>query len=527
MIPPMDHDPRPAPPYPNPPIGPGAPPLVASMVTLGPPPVTPRGNPVVPPDPGTPRSRNLAFIAAVLIAGLTILWQNIGHDRQQDLIGAPPAPPPPAQAADKPAPAGMAEPMARIFLRLAPILRNQPGPSKRDFIEQVAAMATEPADRVRVAILAGEYLGPEAALERTAAVRNDRAAQSDDPEAPDPIAAELDAVDIIYTDGPHALDPAVRDQFAVRYGKIGAYALSRGEPEAEREAIIGGPWPVIMLALGFLALAGGTGLIGTCVLVWGIVWYANPRTRMRCPRPLPGGSVMLETYALFVGCFAALVIGSSLVQAHAPSAVAEAAGALQLPLQWFLMLTVLWPLVRGMDPRRWRHAVGLTRGDGVAREIGCGVLAYLACVPLYFLGVVITLVLVALWEMINPGPTDAPVPNKPIVELVGTGNLWIIVLVFALATVWAPITEELIFRGALFRHFRARTHWAPAALLSACLFAYMHSYGPLMVAPLILLGFMFAFMREWRGSIIAPMTAHFLHNFTLITLMIIAFQIIG
>jgi membrane protease YdiL (CAAX protease family) len=29
---------------------------------------------------------------------------------------------------------------------------------------------------------------------------------------------------------------------------------------------------------------------------------------------------------------------------------------------------------------------------------------------------------------------------------------------------------------------------------------------------------MFAFMREWRGSIIAPMTAHFLHNFTMLTI---------
>ena len=47
-----------------------------------------------------------------------------------------------------------------------------------------------------------------------------------------------------------------------------------------------------------------------------------------------------------------------------------------------------------------------------------------------------------------------------------------------------------------------------------------------MVAPLISLGFMFAFMREWRGSLIAPITAHFIHNFSLITFMIIFVQLI-
>ena len=68
---------------------------------------------------------------------------------------------------------------------------------------------------------------------------------------------------------------------------------------------------------------------------------------------------------------------------------------------------------------------------------------------------------------------------------------------------------------------RGRLHWALAAFFTAVLFAYMHSYGPLMVAPLIALGFMFAFMRQWRGSLIAPITAHFIHNASLVGFMIV------
>jgi membrane protease YdiL (CAAX protease family) len=38
-----------------------------------------------------------------------------------------------------------------------------------------------------------------------------------------------------------------------------------------------------------------------------------------------------------------------------------------------------------------------------------------------------------------------------------------------------------------------------------------------MLLPVITLGAMFAFMREWRGSIIGPMVAHGMHNAFIIT----------
>jgi membrane protease YdiL (CAAX protease family) len=44
---------------------------------------------------------------------------------------------------------------------------------------------------------------------------------------------------------------------------------------------------------------------------------------------------------------------------------------------------------------------------------------------------------------------------------------------------------------------------------------------------LIALGFNFSMMREWRGSLIAPMTAHLLHNGTLLTLVILLFKAVS
>tara|TARA_R110000782_G_scaffold19101_7_gene52029 strand:- start:2724 stop:4262 length:1539 start_codon:yes stop_codon:yes gene_type:complete len=503
---------------------------------------TPRGNPIVGPDPGTPGSRSLALLLAVVLAGVAILWQNLGHERQQALVNAPPPPPPTAQAADEPAPGGMADPMAKAFLRVRGIMAQDPN-AGATLVESLEDLRASDADRVRIGVVAAEYLSDDDRAAWFAEQREALAEEvADEIGTPDDagvavgladrtmVGAELDAVEAIYTNGPDTLDLAMRDQLAARYGDIGAFALSKGRPDAEREAIIGGPWPLVFFGLGILCVVGFGLLAGTGVLVWGMIWYFDRRTAMKCPRPEPGGSVMLETYALFVGAFALMAIGATVVEAHASDATMAWFGFAQLGLQWMLMLLVLWPLARGMSMYNWRQAVGLTRGEGVLREMGCGVLVYLAGIPLYIGGVVMTVVLMTAWNWLRRKMGmggDPAAPSNPIVDLVGSADPLLLVLIFLLATVWAPITEELIFRGALYRHFRARTGWLMAALGTAALFAFLHSYGPLMVTPLIVLGTVFAFMREWRGSIIAPMTAHFLHNFTMLVAMVIGLSILG
>lgn len=547
----MDHDPSPMRDPRSQSDGAGAPPLVVSMITDTRPRRTRRGNPVVGPDPGTPGSRRLALLAAVVLAGIAIVWQNLGHDRQQRLIQAPPPGAPAAQAADEPAPGGMTDILARAMLRVRGVLANQPESEKQELVRMVADTESTDADGVRTAIFAAEYLGPDAALERIAEQRADLLAR-ETPPPPDPddgdgeeveplseadradiglIRAELDAVETIYTEGPGALTDDQREQLKTRYGELGAFALTHGEAESRRNDIIGGPWPLLLFGLGVAALVGFGFLAGLGLLVWGMVWFAGRRRAMAMPVPEPGGSVMLEVYALFVGLFAVLAIGSAVAEAHAGEAAMAFVGLFQLGAQWALLLLVLWPLLRGMPVSLWRQALGLHRGRGVGRELGWGLLAYLAFIPVYFAGVAFTVLVMALWNLfrtrvLGVGGEPEP-PSNPIVDLVGSGDPFVLVLVFLLATVWAPLAEELVFRGALFRHLRARMHWVAAGLVTALLFAYLHSYGPLMVAPLVVLGFAFAFMREWRGSIIAPMFAHFLHNFTMLVILITAFSIMG
>ena len=120
---------------------------------------------------------------------------------------------------------------------------------------------------------------------------------------------------------------------------------------------------------------------------------------------------------------------------------------------------------------------------------------------------------------------EAPVPNNPMIDIISSGNALFIVGFLSLAVIWAPLVEETVFRGALFRHMSSSLGVVIAALFSATLFAGMHGYGILFLPPLISLGATFAFIRAWRGSILGCMAAHALHNGFIMIMMILVFSL--
>ena len=48
----------------------------------------------------------------------------------------------------------------------------------------------------------------------------------------------------------------------------------------------------------------------------------------------------------------------------------------------------------------------------------------------------------------------------------------------------------------------------------------MHGYELVLLGPVIALGFTFAFMREWRGSLGGAIVIHVLHNASVLALLI-------
>lgn len=78
--------------------------------------------------------------------------------------------------------------------------------------------------------------------------------------------------------------------------------------------------------------------------------------------------------------------------------------------------------------------------------------------------------------------------------------------------VFAPIFEELAFRGLLYAILRRRFQFMPAAFISASLFAIAHGYGLIGFISVLWSGFLWAWMYEKTGSLLPGMIAHALNN---------------
>jgi uncharacterized protein len=77
-----------------------------------------------------------------------------------------------------------------------------------------------------------------------------------------------------------------------------------------------------------------------------------------------------------------------------------------------------------------------------------------------------------------------------------------------IAGVLAPLTEELVFRGLLYRAWEARWGWVSATLASSAIFAAYHAnFLPAFVA-----GIVYVCLYRRTGSIWAPIAVHSVYN---------------
>jgi hypothetical protein len=104
-------------------------------------------------------------------------------------------------------------------------------------------------------------------------------------------------------------------------------------------------------------------------------------------------------------------------------------------------------------------------------------------------------------------------------------------MIFVLAVIIAPIIEETVFRGMLYRHLREATaRWGLAlsvlasALWSSLLFGAIHPQGWPVIPALASLAVAFCLAREWRGSLIPGMVAHGISNGIVLGLGLVVFR---
>ena len=120
--------------------------------------------------------------------------------------------------------------------------------------------------------------------------------------------------------------------------------------------------------------------------------------------------------------------------------------------------------------------------------------------------------------------------NQQLFELLLSNNLIIMAIQ---AVILAPIVEELLFRGVIFRSLR-KYGLLIAHIVSALLFGFLHIYSALLngdmtqliqMIPYVAMGFVFSYSYEKRGNIGSAILLHMLNNLIAVALSIITAKI--
>jgi membrane protease YdiL (CAAX protease family) len=97
----------------------------------------------------------------------------------------------------------------------------------------------------------------------------------------------------------------------------------------------------------------------------------------------------------------------------------------------------------------------------------------------------------------------------------GDSGLWGLVFALVSACLLAPLAEEILYRGVLFRSLWNRIGVLPAAVLSAAVFAVLHFYGGYGLLSVGIFGFACALLYAGTGSLTTVIALHGLYNFSI------------
>jgi len=211
----------------------------------------------------------------------------------------------------------------------------------------------------------------------------------------------------------------------------------------------------------------------------------------------------LEIFALYMIGMVALPFLASMFGNSENILLFNALGILALGV------VILWPVFFKVPFKSVRETLGLRLGS--FRRC----LADILLSPFIYLGAitVLFLVLIIYAAIIQTMGVDISQGAHPIVPvLLSSQSDSKLFLVFFLAVFVAPLIEEIMFRGALYAWLRSRGGVVFSMLTSAVIFAVVHPQGVIGIVPLTMIGLLLAWVREWRGTLVAPMVTHACFN---------------
>jgi hypothetical protein len=257
--------------------------------------------------------------------------------------------------------------------------------------------------------------------------------------------------------------------------------------------------PVMTLA----ALGLGPALVGLFVLMF-------TRRFVRPHAPLGGRVPLVPGWIAFV----AGQLGFGLVGSLVALVIHGLTGVSVLVASVPIVIAALW-------------SAGYVQGAPLAAALGAagerlGVTGSWRSAPIAIAAGVCTLPLIALGPLVfaSLAGDSSSIWSNPYFDVVLEGGLPAWRKMALEAGVWAPIFEEIAFRGVLFAALRSRLPFAQAALATSLAFAVAHPYdlvGALVVAWISLV---MCWLYERTGSLVACMAAHSAYNLFQLSLML-------
>jgi membrane protease YdiL (CAAX protease family) len=436
-------------------LSPMIPPPVPPSLPLVPVPPEP-ALPVLKPIPGERIGRWLATIVILLIAAMQII--SVFRGGKSDAV------------AEGPTKVSAQEVIAgKIVLAKNVLGKLAPTPVPQDELEQLAKSAQTPQEKFRLQLL--------------------RWQASEQPISLNELPAELPATDRQVLQAWLAGQTPIKEDLELFEDTHGWYAkLVRTLPPLSNEEVTKN---LTTEAMQVLTLLSGAMLLGMGAFITGLVLFILflAKKGWRQPMvwvgpPAGRGGPFYEGFSIFL---------VSLVGMQD-----EQVGGWGI---FGVILGLLWPLLRGISWSEFRLHLGLFTNKGFWRDCFYGWKLWLMALPSLAVLMVVSTVLSAAFDLKIDHPINEAISSD------GDNTM-----IFLLAVVFAPVMEELSFRGLLLSGLRSRWSFVVSALITSVLFAAIHPQGLAAIPVLGGLAFVFAYARATRGSIVPPMAMHALHN---------------
>lgn len=184
--------------------------------------------------------------------------------------------------------------------------------------------------------------------------------------------------------------------------------------------------------------------------------------------------------------------------------------AIQFIILIFIILSVQY------YPRLFNFPVN-SKIFSLMHNINQGIISFLSAIPLVFIAAFSWNLIIKLWSHFG---IIIPLQKQELVELFTQCNSKLVIgTIIFFAVIIAPITEEFIFRGSIYRFLKTKVNPLFALSVSALFFAWVH-YNILSFLPLVLLGILLTCSYEKTGNIITPIVFHSLFNANTIILLL-------